>query len=193
MLFRSRIDTSGLPVGASGTLVIYGYALDAVTGISMNPGTGVTLGAPQISPDGTQLTVSVTVAEDAPAGWREVTLATASGTVTFSDTSKGRFYVGAGLPMFSSISPILGTQGGVLTLTINGSNFQDATAVTITPSDGIMVGGGMTVNATGTQITVPIAITADAPTTARVIQVVTPAGVSSSVASPANTFTVYPP
>ena len=189
----TRIDPVGMPVNASGTLIIYGYALDGVTGISLNPSTGITLGAPQVSADGTQATVSVTVAADAPTGWREVTLTTASGVVKFSDTAKGRFYVATGLPTFSSISPILGSQGGALTLTINGSNFQNATAVTATPPDGIIIGGGMTVNAAGTQITVPIAIATDAPTTARVIQVTTPAGASSNVASPADTFTVYPP
>lgn len=189
----TSVEPSGMPVATSGTLVIHGYALDSVTGVSLNPATGVTLGAPQVSPDGTQVTVSVTVAADAPAGWREMTLTTASGKVTFSDTARGRFYVGAGLPTFSSISPILGTQGGVLTLTINGNNFQNAIAVTATPSDGITIGGGMTVNAAGTQITIPIAIATGAPTTARVIQVTTPAGTSSNVGAPANTFTVYPP
>ncbi len=187
------IDPAGLPVNTSGTLVINGYALDGVTSVGLNPSTGVTFGAPQASPDGKQITVAVTVAANAPAGWREVTLTTASGAVRFSDMAKGHFYIGAGLPIFSSISPILGNQGGVLTLTINGSNFQNATAVTVTPPDGIFIGGGMTVNAAGTQITVPMAIATDAPTTARVIQVVTPAGSSSNVASPANTFTVYPP
>lgn len=184
---------TGLPVGTSGTLVVQGYALNDITAVSLSPADGITLGTPTVNADGTQVIVPITVAADAPAGWREVTLSTATGKVPFSDTARGRFYIGTGVPSLDSIEPILATQGSALTLIVRGQHLQNTTAVTITPPDGIQITFPITVNATGTQLTVPMYVAPDAPLGSRVIQVITPAGTSGAEAVPANTFTVYPP
>ena len=187
------VAPAGLPVGTSGTLLVQGYALNDVTAVSLSPADGITLGTPTVNAAGTELSVPITVAADAPAGWREMTLNTATGKVPFADTARGRFYLGTGVPSLDSIEPILATQGTTLTLIVRGQNLQNATAMTATPPDGVQLTFPITVNATGTQLTVPMYIAPDAPLSSRVIRVVTPAGTSDEIAVPANTFTVYPP
>lgn len=189
----TRSEPSGLPVGGNTTLTISGFALNDVTSITLTPETGVTVGALTITPDGTQITASIDVAADAPVGWREIKLSTASGMVPFSDPVVNRFYVASGLPTFDSITPILAKQGEVLTLTVRGNHLLKAIAVTAEPSEGITFTFPITVNATGTELTVPLQIAPDAPLGSRVIRVTTPGGISTEVAEPANTFTVFPP
>lgn len=189
----TRSEPSGLPVGGSATLTINGFALGEVTAISLMPTDGVTVGPLTISPDGAQITASIEVAADAPVGWREIALNTVSGTVPFSDAAVNRFYVASGLPTFDSIDPILARQGEVLTLTVRGEHLLKATAVTAEPPEGITFTFPITVNATGTELTVPLQIAPDAPLGSRVIRVTTPGGISTEVAEPANTFTVFPP
>jgi hypothetical protein len=146
-----------------------------------------------VNGDGTQLSAPITVDANAATGWHAVKLTSATGEVPFGDIAKARFYVGAGVPSFSSIEPILATQGSNVTLTIRGQHFQNATAVTATPADGITFTFPPTVNSDGTQVMVPFSIAPDAPLGSRVIQLTTPAATSSDAAGPENTFTVYPP
>lgn len=185
----TAVSPAGIARGASGTLTIQGVGLDAVTGVSLNPATGITLGTATTSADGTQLSIPVTVAADAPAGLREVALTGA----TFSDTAAGRFYIATGAPQIDSISPILGTQGATVTLLIRGSHLQATSGVTATPAEGLVIGSGFTVNAAGTEISIPLHIPSDAALGSRVIRVTTPAGTTTPDPLPANTFTVYPP
>jgi hypothetical protein len=137
--------------------------------------------------------VALTVAPDAPLGWREMALATSNGSVPFVAASVARFYVGAAVPTLESIEPILGSQGTVHTLIIRGRDLHDAIAVTATPADGIRFAFPIVIDPDGRRLTVPFEIAADAPLGARVIRVTTPAATSSEAAVPANTFTVYPP
>lgn len=189
----TRSEPSGLPLGGSAILTINGYALNEVTAITLTPATGVTVGPLTISPDGTQISALIEVAADAPVGWREIRLDTVTGSVPFSDPAVNRFYVASGLPTFDSITPILARQGEVLTLTVRGAHLLKATSVTAEPAEGITITFPITVNATGTELTVPLQIAPDAPLGSRVIRVTTPGGISTEVSEPANTFTVYPP
>ncbi|HKQ31474.1 MAG TPA: hypothetical protein VJS66_09330, partial [Burkholderiales bacterium] len=189
----TQIQPTGAIAGSSITLLVRGLELNQITGIAFNPSAGVVIGTVQVNGDGTELTVPLDVTVNAASGWREVILNTPSGAITFVDPAQGRFYVAAGAPIFSSISPIFGTQGGVVNLTINGQNLNSAIAMTAVPSEGISFGNAITVNATGTQLNVQMQISASAPTTARAIRVTTPAAISSEVATPVNTFTVFPP
>lgn len=187
------VAPAGLQAGSSGTLTISGYGLDTVTSVSISPNTGITIGTPQISPDGTQLTVTVDVAAGSAIGLRAIQLNEVSGTVKFTASSAGRVWIAAGQPRIDSITPILANQGDTVSLLIRGANFQGVTSVIAEPSDGLIVGSGPTVDATGTQVTVGLQVLPDAALTSHVIRVVVPGFTTTSVAAPANTFTVYPP
>lgn len=182
----------GLLAGSSGTLTVTGAGLGAVTGVVVSPATGITLGTLQASPDGTQLTVPVSVAANAAVGYYWLALNRTGGQVAFSKAGANKFWVATALPAMDSLSPILGQRGTtVATVTIRGTNLQNATAVVAEPPDGIAF-GVPSVDVTGTVLTVGMVIDANAPTTARVICVSTHGMMSSAVAAPANTFTVYP-
>src|SRR5213593_1812944 len=189
----TRIDPTGIVRGSAGTLTVNGTGLGGVTGVSVIPPDGITLGTLTISPDGSQVSVPITVAADAPVVTREVVVTTASGRLAFSDPQANRLRIGAGVPRMDSITPILANQGQKLTLTVRGANFQGVTAVTATPPDGITFSSTLTVDTAGTIITIDMVIAPDAPPTSRVIQVVVPGAISRSDAVPANTFTVFPP
>lgn len=182
----------GLLAGSSGTLTITGIGLNAVTSVSVNPSSDITLGALLASPDGTQLNIPVTLGVNAAVGYRWLTLNQTSGLVKFGLPSSNSFWVASALPMLDSVSPNLGQLGTTLsTFTIRGSNLHNATAVVAEPADGITF-GVPSVDVTGTVLTVGIVIDAAAPTTARVVRVLAHGARSSAVAVPANTFTVYP-
>lgn len=187
------IAPAGMVRGTSATLTIQGTGLSGVSSISLQPAAGITLGVPQANTEGTQASVAITVAADAVTGLREVRASSNSGTVPFSNAAAARFFIAAGEAQIDSITPILATQGATVTLLIRGANFHSATAVTATPAEGIAFGGPLVVNSSGTEITIPVFVPADAPLGSRVIRVTTPAGTTTADAVPANTFTVFPP
>jgi hypothetical protein len=110
--------------------------------------------------------------------------------VEFVPPGTNTFRIGVGVPHIDSIEPILHSRGQSFTLLIRGQNFQDVTAVTAEPAAGLAIDSVPVPNADGTQITVRITVTPDAPLGARVIRVVTPGGTTTEAAEPANTFTV---
>jgi hypothetical protein len=178
---------------SSGVLTVSGVGLDPVTGIGIVPPDGITLGSPlQVSTDGRQVSVPVTVAADAAMTLRRVVVSTAAGPLAFAgaDAATLRIVSDATLPV-SSISPILVTTGSLITLTVRGQNMQGASAVIAMPGTGLSFDSQPTVSSDGTELTIRIQIANDAPLGARVIQVITPTAMSSDQASPANTFTVY--
>lgn len=189
------VQPKDFAVSGSGTLTISGAGLDGVTAVSIAPSQGVTLGTPlQVSPDGTQASLPISIASDAATTIRTVVLSSAAGKIPFSTPSASTFGIYPdSVPQFSSISPILGTAGTLLTLTINGQNLQNATAVVAIPSDGLTLDTPPVVNANGTQLTVRIQIAPNAPLGARVIRVLTPVTASPADGSPANTLTIYAP
>jgi YD repeat-containing protein len=186
------IAPAGFSPGSSGTLTIQGFALNGVTSIAVAPSTGITLGALTVAPDGTQVSVPVTVAAGAPTVVHNVVLQAGSAVVPFADTAASRFSI-ANVPSFDSITPIVVSQGTTFTLTIRGSNFTGATAVTATPPDGIAISNTFTVNSAGTELDVPMSIAPNAPVGPRVIQVLVPGAASSATAAPANTLNIVTP
>jgi hypothetical protein len=184
-----------ISVGSTGTLTVTGSDLDQVTTLSVNPPDGVTLVTPlQIAADGKQVSIPVTVAPGAAMSVRQVILSAGSTQLNFADGASASVQITSGqlLPV-SSIAPILGTTGTMVTLLVRGQNLQGATTVTATPSTGLMFDTQPTVNANGTELTVRLQIANDAPLGTRVIQVTTPVATSSPTPSPANSFTVYAP
>jgi len=186
------VSTTPLSPSTSGTLTISGVALNDVTSVSIIPPDNITLGALTIAPDGTQISVPITVQAGAAASLRGVQMFRGTTTVPFATPIANTFRIGVGAPNLDSISPILASRGQIFTMTIRGQNFQGTTAITATPATGMFIDNAPTVNAAGTQLDVRIAIATDAPLEAKVIQVITPSGASRSDAVPANTFTVQP-
>ena len=60
----AQVTRNGQPV----TLTIAGQGLTGATSVTLNPSTGITIGAPTVSPDGRTVTVSVVVSPSAPQG-----------------------------------------------------------------------------------------------------------------------------
>jgi hypothetical protein len=187
------LSPAGVLVGQSATITISGESLGSVTSVAVVPATGLTLGAFTASADGTQLSIPVTVDAGAPAGARQFVLSGASGPVRFSQPAANRLVVVPALPVISSIEPILGTQGQVVSLLVRATNLQHATGVTITPSTGVTFSPTFTVDAAQGLLTIAFSIAPDAPVGPRVIQVVTPAGATPAQPSPVNTFTIRSP
>lgn len=178
--------------GTNAELLITGDDLTGVSGVSFVPAEGITVtGAPAVSPDGKELRLTVSIDASASPTARGLVLQTATAIVPFAEPRLGQLRIGYGQPEIFSIEPILAGSGDVLTLLVRGNNLFDAEAVTATPAGGMRIGSRITVNDSGTELTVPIAIDADAPLGSRVIRVVVPGAVTTDQAEPANTFTVY--
>lgn len=193
--YASGIASGKLVQGSSGELVVTGDGLGTVTTVALVPATGVTLTAPPtIATDGKQLTVPYTVAADAAATVREVVLTGQSGRIHFANPMAATVAVApSALPTFDSISPILATQGSLMTITIRGQNLQNVQQIYAEPAAGLLFDSVPTFNAAGTEATVRVQVKANAPLGARVIRLTTPAGDSPVEATERNTFTVYAP
>jgi YD repeat-containing protein len=186
------VAATPLSPNTSGTLTVSGFALSDVTSVTVIPSTGITLGALTAAPDGSQVSVPITVQAGAATGLRGVNVLRGAARVEFAPAGTNTFRIGVGAPNIDSITPILASRGQTFTMIIRGQNFQDFTAVTATPGSGMFIDTIPTASADGTSVTVRIGIAPNAPLEAKVIQVVTPSGATRSDAVPANTFTVQP-
>ena len=189
------IAPTGWLQGASGTITVTGIGLSAVTTASTSPGTGILLGAPVASPDGSSLTMSIAVAPNAAQGLRELRLGIAgNGRLSFSRPETASFGIGS-LPSISSVSPIVFEQGKGVNLVVRGSNLSGVTRVAFTPDSGVRAAAGFTwsQDALGDLLSVAVIIDAGAPQGARVVRLEVFGGSTSAYASPANTITVVVP
>jgi hypothetical protein len=177
-------------VGTTMTLRVWGVALDGVTSVVFVPSTGITAGSVTVSPDGTQVSVPITIEADAPTTLR--TVAVKAGLVTLPVTTAGAnlFRVTLPPPEIDSITPITKGVGSSFTLTLNGRNFNGATAVAFDPPGDVSIGNPPTVSADGTTATVNVTLGAAAATGSRVVAITTPAGTTPLTPSPANSFTI---
>ena len=188
------ISIDGALAGSGHLLAVSGHQLDGVSDVRIDPADGITTApALDIAVDGSSVTFAYDIAADAPAGLRRVQLLDAAGEpIPYGDPAAGRFYVAAAPPLILSIDPILAGHGDVVSLLIRGEGLNGAQRVTATPAEGINVGPVPTINADGSELTVPLHVAPDAPLGPRVIQVHLPGGIASRAdAVPANTFTVY--
>lgn len=186
------LQASALRPGISGTLTVSGVELDAVSTVSVNPATGITLGTPTTQPDGLSLSVPVTLAANAPAGVKELKLSNGATPVLFTEAAAARFIVATDEPRIDSIAPILARQGDTVTLTVRGAHLSHST-VLIEPVAGVVLGSAPVISADGTQLTLGMFLPADAALGGRVIRIQTPGGITTDQPAPANTFTVFPP
>jgi YD repeat-containing protein len=177
-------------IGTDVTLTISGIGLAGVSSVQLSPATGVTLGTLSANPDGTTVSVPLSIALDAPQNLREVRLFAGSVPVIFTNPAANQFRVSAPQAEFDSMTPIVLQVGAApVTLTITGRNLQNASAVRVEPPNGVTF-GTPSVNGAGTQLSVAVSAAAGAAIGQRAVIVTTPAGDSSAVQVPANTLTL---
>jgi hypothetical protein len=188
--YMTGVAPNRLGIGTGPTdLVISGSGLGGVTGVTITPADGLTLGTLSVAGDGNSVTLPVTVAPGAPTTPRKVTLLGASQPYLAARPDADRILVTLPPPQLESIDPIFSRAGSAVVLSMRGRNLQGA-RVALTPSIGIAVSNAASVNAEGTFLTVEINISLLAPTGARVVTVTTPGGTSVAVGGATNTFTV---
>jgi hypothetical protein len=193
--FAQAIAPRGWLQGSSGNLVVTGQGLGAVTSVTVKPDTGVLMGAPEASADQRSLSISISVAPDAPLVQRELRLQTASGQLVFTDASVNRI-IGIGkLPNLTSMSPILIEQGKGVTLSVRGTDLQGVTGVTFEPASGLNASPQLSwsKDALGELLTISVSADQAAALGNRALVLQVPGGQTSSVAVPANTLKVITP
>lgn len=185
------VSPTNIQAGSTINLAVNGYSLGSINGMSFSPATGLTVGSPfQPNADQSQVSVPISAACSAPLQAREVSVSTASGTVEFANAAAKFVTVTGNAPVPSSLNPTTASAGAAFTLTLQGTNLGCASTVSATPSAGITFTSSPSVSADGTQLTVAVSIDAAANSGARVIQVTTPFGTSTSTGSAANTLTI---
>jgi hypothetical protein len=171
-------------VGVRGTVVpvtITGTNFGATPSVSAGAFSGVTVSGITVNPAGTQITATFTISSGAGLGIHDVRVTTGAGTSAVN--ANDRFTVQG--PTVSAITPISGTRGTTVAVTINGTNLTGASAIT---AGGSITVNSITVNAAGTQVTANFVIASGATTGARNVRVTTPIG--QTPINPAVTFTV---
>lgn len=178
-------------MGSNGTLIVSGSELNGVNKFTISPADGITLGGTiTVSADGKQASVPISFASSATVGLHQIALSVNTTRVPFVQAGSDRFFLAAGLPHIDSIDPILIHKGESIILTIRGQNLTAVSNVVIEPAADISVVSLPVVNASGTEITVSLTVAAGAASGARVIRVVTPAGMTDAAPSPSNTLTI---
>lgn len=175
-------------------LTLRGHGLPNEASLRILPSGALTLqGTAQVSPDGSSLRQTVAVKADAPLQVYEVQVLDELGKpiAVLGHESRLQLHVAAALPEIVSIEPILARQGDVIVLRVRGLRLKGVDRVEAEPAGALIMGDTPSVNAEGTELTIPVAVRANAQTGAYTIRVFNRFGGSSSLASPANTFTVY--
>jgi YD repeat-containing protein len=171
-------------------MVVYGRGLEGVTGMQIQPADGLTLGAVSAMPDGSMVTVPVTVSANAAPGFRRLTLTGGGQTYLPARADADRLRITLPRPEILSVEPLFARPGDSFTLTVRGNNLQSASAVSFTPATHISVDATPVVSADATQLTVRVTISPLAAAGQRVVRVTTPAGDSSGIQYINNTFTI---
>ncbi len=149
-------------------VTITGTELLGVTSVGF--GSGVTINSFSVD-NATQITAGITVSGSATVGARDVTVTNAAGTATLTNG----FTVNQAPPTVTSVNPNQGLQGQTLAVTIWGSYFTGASAVSFGP--GIAV-NSYNVNSS-VQIVANVTINGAAAPGLRDVSVTTPGGTGS--------------
>jgi hypothetical protein len=177
-------------IGTSTTVTVRGQGLQAVMGASIAPSAGLTLGAPSINAEGTELTFTVTTDAAAALGLRRLTLNTATGALVFPRASDESFLISAPVPEIDSVAPQVVQAGtSAVTATLRGRHFINVSGVRLEPANGATV-NNLAVASDGASLTVGLAIAAGTPSGTRVVVVTSAAGESNNQALPGNTLQV---
>ena len=178
--------------GAAQTgLIIQGVGLQGAQAVTVEPATGIVLGAPVVAADGKSIQVPVSVAADAAFGERRIVVTDAAGKAFLAaNPLADRLQITRNPPEIQSIEPLFGTPDSTVTLTIRGRNLHQASGIALSPSRGIAADAAPVVNAEGTVLTAQVALGFDAAVGAYTVTATTPAGTSSVTPGSGNTFRV---
>lgn len=187
------MTTDGWLQGATGTLTIHGIALGEVTSVASSPSTGVLFEAVSVNPQGTELSVPISVAQDAALGARQLHLLSANGEVAWARVESSAFGIGR-VPSMDSVTPIVLTAGDTTTLVIRGHDLSSVTGAVLLPGDGAQLVGKpqWTQDSLGELLTLTVKLDAGAASGKRVLQLLVPGGATSATSSAVNTLTVVP-
>ncbi len=185
----SQVSPKAGVVGSTLTLNLQGIGLNDVTSVSILPASGITLGAPVISSDGKQASVSVSVDAASAKGMRQLQVRTASGSVQFMNAADALFLIAAPVPELDSVTPQVLLAGQTTSVTVRGRNLRDVAAARFIPADGIQT-SNISSNAEANLLTMDVRVDAAAASGQRVLVVQTAAGDSTSEALPTNTLQI---
>lgn len=184
------IAPKAVPQGTSATLTLFGKGLETAAAASLNPADGVTLGPLTAAPDGLSATLPISVADNAPASLRQIVLTDGSGNrFPAARADSDRLLIAYPAPVVESITPVYGTVGSPMTVTLRGRNLQQG-KVQLSPGTGIQVDGSPVVNTDGTVMTFNLGIGSLTALGEHLVTVTTPGGTSANAKGPENTFTV---
>jgi YD repeat-containing protein len=186
----TQLQPPSLPVGSSSSLVIRGANIPSLVQVSALPATGITLGSPTVSANGSQITVPLLVDASAAPGPRRIVVTDAtSASIPFADHAQSQLLLTTGQPAIASIEPLFATAGTTMRLKVRGANLQSGRLV-INPATDLRVDTQPVVNADGTELLAYIQIAPLAATGPRTVQIMSPSGQSTSLPSAANQFTL---
>lgn len=186
----TEVTPKAIAASNTSTLTIKGHGLSAVTGLTIDPVDGITLGGLQINPTGTEITVPVTIASDISFSIRSVQLLTASSEIKPIHPEVRQLYVGGQIPSIESITPVVVSRLSTQTLNVTGQYFDGDIKVNVTPPDDINIGNRVTVNGNHTKLSVDLNVDENAALGQRVITVETLNGVTKQTSLPTNTLTI---
>lgn len=189
----SQVSPKAGVVGSTLTLNLQGIGLNDVTSISILPASGITLGAPVISSDGKQVSVSISVDAASAKGMRQLQVRTASGSVQFMNAADAMFLIAAPVPELDSVMPQALLAGQTTSVTVRGRNLRDIAGARFMPADGIQISNissNISSNAEATLLTMDVRVDAAATIGQRVVVVQSAAGDSTSEALPTNTLQI---
>lgn len=175
-------------IGTSMTLVVQGTGLQAVTSATVSPAAGLTVGSFTVDPEGSSLSIPITIDAAAARGMRRVTLATAAGRLHFALADGDQVLVATPAPELVWVKPQVVEAGKRTTMSILGRNFHDVTDVILEPATGLTPIPPFVATDGGQRLTFDVQASADAPSGTRTVRVSTAGGVSTADPLPANTF-----
>nr|WP_199045292.1 IPT/TIG domain-containing protein [Dyella sp. ASV24] len=189
----NTMATDGWLQGTSGTLKVSGTALSPVTQVSATPATGLLFGTPSVNADGSELSVPISVAQDAPLTTRQLHLRTSDSEIAWALPLSATFGIGH-VPSLDSVTPIVLTAGETTTLTIRGRDLASVTGATLLPGDGVSLVGkpAWSQDSLGEALKVTLKLDRTATSGKRVLQLLVPGGATSAEPSVVNTITVVP-
>lgn len=184
------IAPKAVPRGTSATLTLLGKGLETAAAAILSPADGVTLGSLNAAPDGLSATLAITVAENAPPTLRQLVLTDGAGNrFPAAQADSDRLLIAYPAPVVESITPVFGTVGAPVTVTLRGRNLQRG-KVQLNPGTGIQVDGSPVVSSDGTVMTFNLGVGSFTSLGEHLVTVTTPGGTSTATKGPENTFTV---